>query len=86
MGFWAFRGVFKRFSPMVYETTETPSGRGWRTESDAGAASTERLLTTEDVAVVLKVSVRTVERMRTTGRITPVRLRGSLVAGSGWMM
>ena len=45
----------------------------------AGAASTERLLTTEDVAVVLKVSVRTVERMLHDGEITPVRLRGSLV-------
>ena len=44
-----------------------------------GAASTERLLTTEDVAVVLKVSVRTVERMLHDGEITPVRLRGSLV-------
>jgi excisionase family DNA binding protein len=42
----------------------------------AGAASTERLLTTEDVAVVLKVSVRTVERMLHDGEITPVRLRG----------
>lgn len=42
----------------------------------AEAASTERLLTTEDVAVVLKVSVRTVERMLHDGEITPVRLRG----------
>ena len=42
----------------------------------AEAVSTERLLTTEDVAVVLKVSVRTVERMLHDGEITPVRLRG----------
>ena len=42
----------------------------------AEAATTERLLTTEDVAVVLKVSVRTVERMLHDGEIKPVRLRG----------
>jgi len=45
----------------------------------AEAPSAERLLTTEDVAVVLKVSVRTVERMLHDGEIAPVRLRGSLV-------
>lgn len=42
----------------------------------AEAATAERLLTTEDVAVALKVSVRTVERMLHDGEITPVRLRG----------
>ncbi len=42
----------------------------------AEAPSSGRLLTTEDVAVVLKVSVRTVERMLHDGEIAPIRLRG----------
>jgi excisionase family DNA binding protein len=40
------------------------------------AEAAERLLTTEDVAVALKVSVRTVERMVHDGEIKPLRLRG----------
>jgi excisionase family DNA binding protein len=76
---------------MGHPKIEDPSGSGGRSpkaEKPADNLKPERvecgqhgmrLLTTEDVAVALKVSVRTVERMLHDGEITPVRLRGWLV-------
>jgi len=43
------------------------------------AAAEGRLLTREELAVVLKVSLSTVDRMLADGEIPHVRLRGSLV-------
>jgi excisionase family DNA binding protein len=60
-------------------TYEARSPKSEREGQEAAGCSGMRLLTRDELAEALKVSLRTVDRMLAEGEITAVRMRGTLV-------
>jgi excisionase family DNA binding protein len=55
------------------------AGKTVQTQDNQANEKRERLLTREELAVALKVSLRTVDRMLADGEISPVKPHGRLV-------